>query len=77
MTWQEQLERLLRHLHTNGGRLTILFDPAGESGCTEPWTLGYEFGKEADDSDMVGGAAYASSLSLGQAVADLYEEVRP
>ncbi len=75
MTWQEQLERLLRHLHTNGGRLVI--NHYSGSGRTEPWMLGYEFGAEADDSNMAGGAAYASSLSLEQAVADLYEEVRP
>jgi hypothetical protein len=50
----EVFGKLIGLLHAEGGRLIIHFDKSREE-----WMVGVEFGQEAEDSDMAGGASYS------------------
>lgn len=62
---------LLAHMVGQGGALGITHrDIEGE------WLVGYEFGQEAEDSPMAGGAAYATAGTLTEAVAAIVGQLR-
>lgn len=62
--------KVARVLEKEGGRLAIAYDHHRAE-----WVVGLEFGQEADDSDMAGGAAYGTgdtySEAMAQAAGDL------
>lgn len=64
------LQVLFRHIEQNEGRLVISQTSKGE------WVIGYEFGKEAEDSDMAGGAAYGIGPSLTMALNQTVQDLR-
>ena len=53
---EEMLKKLLAYLGEQGGVLII----QKTEDVQPPWMVSFEFGKEAEDSDMVGGAAYGA-----------------
>lgn len=65
--------KLIDFLRKEGGRLGLSYNP--EISTDEKWTAACEFGREADDSDMVGGAAYgvgrSSADAFGAMMSDL------
>lgn len=67
------LTRLITHLGDDEGRLVIVHDPEKEP--DQRWMVAYEFGREAPDSDMAGGASYHLSATLTQALLSTAHEV--
>jgi hypothetical protein len=67
---------VLDHLAGEGGRLTIAF-ARGEIDTPpdDRWIVGYEFGREAEDSDMAGGASYGIGGNLNIALRHVFDEV--
>jgi hypothetical protein len=65
---EELMDRMQKFLRREGGRLMIA--TSGDN-----WLVGVEFGQEADDSDMAGGAAYASESSITDALEYVLGEV--
>lgn len=68
-----RVQRLVKNLvDSGGGHLTIVFNPEDSE---TPWIIGSEFGREAEDSPMAGGATYGAAMELSealdQALADL------
>lgn len=57
------------HMMTYGGRLVISFQFGRANGAT----VGYEFGREADDSDMAGGASYGIGATVDEAMIAMAE----
>lgn len=53
-----------------GGRLVLSFDSDGRE-----WTLGCEFGRESEDSDMVGGAAYSRGADVELCISDIAHQL--
>lgn len=65
---KQDLQTILVHADKNEGHLVLDVNSKNE------WVIGYTFGREAEDSDMAGGAAYGSrtlSSSLQEIVSDL------
>jgi hypothetical protein len=65
-------DRLLDHMRDQdgGGQFVI-----STRGTGNEWVVGYTFGKEAEDSDMAGGAAYGMGPDLDSAVTQVAEQV--
>jgi hypothetical protein len=66
-----QWPALIEHLTENGGRLVVSYTPGDEDRAV----AGYEFGREAEDSDMAGGAAYGMAATLDEALIQMAEQV--
>lgn len=66
-------DQLLDHLQANGGKIVIGCDEDRAYG--REWIVGYEFGREAEDSDMAGGAAYGMGPDLDSAVTQVADQV--
>lgn len=65
----ESLGMIMGHAHQQGqGVLALSYDG-------QTWVAAYEFGREAEDSDMAGGASYAQSPHLPDALRRVAEEV--
>jgi len=73
----ELMGGLLDHLAGEGGRLVISYTPQSpeEESPDERWLVGYEFGREAEDSDMAGGASYGVNATLRDALQHVFDEV--
>jgi hypothetical protein len=65
-------DQLLDHLKGEGGHIVITFR---EDHHGSEWVVGYEFGREAPDSDMAGGAAYGMGPDLDSAVTQVTDQV--
>jgi len=80
----EVLIKLLRFLEQEGGSLGIyrsveqpVQDGQGNRSIARAgWTVALEFGREAEDSDMVGGASYAAESDLFVALTKVAQQVR-
>lgn len=67
---------LLDHLAGEGGRLAIAFNRGDPGpGKDDSWVVAYEFGREAEDSDMAGGASYGIGGNLNEALRTVFIEV--
>lgn len=69
----EQFQELMRRLHSfmlQQGNASLGIVLVGEE-----WSVSLEFGKEAEDSDMVGGASYQVGEQLIPCLQRLVEEV--
>jgi hypothetical protein len=64
------IDKILEHLHVEGGRLTVAYDDEEDD-----WTVAFEFGHEAEDSPMVGGASYATGRNLEVCLNFIADEV--
>jgi hypothetical protein len=64
------MDKILEFLQRQGGRLMAHYDTS-----TQDWVVGVEFGRETPDSDMAGGAAYASNADLEVCVQDIRKQV--
>jgi hypothetical protein len=65
------LHLILTHMKKQGvGQLVITLNDRGD------WVIGYEFGKEAEDSPMAAGAAYGISPALNQALDQVTSDLR-
>jgi hypothetical protein len=72
----EMMMGVLDHLAGEGGRLTIAFRQGEvDTPPDDRWIVGYEFGREAEDSDMAGGASYGMGANLNQALRQVFDEV--
>lgn len=68
------MDELIKFLEKQGsGRFAVSFLPDQDSGM--PWTVMAEFGREAEDSNMAGGAAYGVGNSFEEAFAQLKNEI--
>jgi hypothetical protein len=63
---QELLAKLVAYLGEQEGGGVLLLHKSDDK--TSPWMVSFEFGKEAEDSDMVGGAAYGAAETAEEAV---------
>lgn len=61
---------LLDTLGEQGGSLAINGEDDGE------WIVAIEFGREADDSPMAGGAAYGAGSTMAEALDSAAKELR-
>ena len=64
------LRVLFQHIEDNEGQLVVSQSSKGE------WVIGYTFGREAEDSDMAGGAAYGVGPSLTSAIDQVMRDLR-
>jgi hypothetical protein len=72
----EMMSGVLDHLAGEGGRLTIAFRQGEvDTPPDDRWIVGYEFGREAPDSDMAGGASYGMGANLNEALRQVFDEV--
>ena len=62
--------KLTQFLKSEGGQLVITYN-----NDKEKWVLGLEFGREAEDSDMAGGASYYSGIDLEWGLNQIVQEV--
>lgn len=65
----EELERLVTLIRDQGGTFTV----ANRDG---EWLIGCEFGREAEDSPMAGGALYGIGRTFEEAAASAVADVR-
>lgn len=71
-----RLIELANHLMANRGHMVFDVAAVTENGQTfDRVLIGYEFGKEAEDSPMAGGAAYATGETVEEAVIQLAEQL--
>lgn len=62
----------LAHLEAQGGVMSISYNPDVQP---DPYIVGYHFGRESEDSDMVGGAAYGVSSTAADAFAGMLQDL--
>jgi len=67
-----EIDNILKHMELHGGRITFATHTVDRK---QGWLVGYEFGREAEDSDMAGGAAYGTGPDLDSAVAEVAEQI--
>lgn len=63
---KQNLALLIDHLEEHEGQLIISY--SNDNSKNREWVVGYKFGKEAEDSDMAGGATCGFGPSLAQAL---------
>ena len=69
----QALTKAIELLEKEEGRVTFFkFSKNGEA----QYGVGIEFGKESEDSDMIGGAAYGIGESLEEAFKDVIKTMR-
>jgi hypothetical protein len=65
----ELVSKIERHLERQGeGHLAVSLSKS-------EWTVGYSFGKEAEDSDMAGAASYGVGPDLETALRQVVDEI--
>jgi hypothetical protein len=69
----ELMAGILDHLAQEDGRLMVSHRPATDG--SERWVVGYEWGHEAEDSDMVGAASYGMGPVLRDALQQVFDEI--
>lgn len=67
------MEIIAATLAEEGGRF-MLAKMDGPKSVSEPWTAGMEWGREAEDSDMVGAAAYGVGSSPSEAITRMLQD---
>lgn len=74
MTWNPEkfLTKIIETIGSDTGMLSICHDPDSDS---DFWLVGLEFGREAEDSPMAGGAAYGTGKTLAEAAERVAEEM--
>jgi hypothetical protein len=67
------LELITQTIDKEGGRFMIAkMDEGGN--VTEPWTAGLEWGREAEDSDMMGAAAYGVGRTPAESITRMLQD---
>lgn len=67
-----QMGGVEKGLTSEGGRVVLSHDPDRHE--DESWVVGIEFGKEAPDSPMAGGAAYGTGGTMLEALQQAVDE---
>ena len=63
---EEYLKKLVKYLDEQDGGGALVIQRTEDDAV--PWMVSFEFGKEAEDSDMVGGAAYGAADTAEEAL---------
>jgi hypothetical protein len=68
---KDRLSQIINGLERAGcGTFALTFHPSGH------WVAAVEFGKEAEDSDMVGAASYGADVNPWVAIRQVLDETR-
>lgn len=64
------MDDLIKFIERHGGGIGVMFNDGNHE-----WTVAVEFGREAADSDMAGGASYGIGESLDEALLTVRQEL--
>ncbi|QZE10561.1 hypothetical protein SEA_SCOOBYDOOBYDOO_246 [Mycobacterium phage ScoobyDoobyDoo] len=65
--------KIVDFLEREGGAMAVNYNPELEG--DDKWTAAIHFGKEAEDSDMVGGAAYGIGSTFMEAFGGMMRDL--